>query len=70
MTPDQSYTAVQLLTLLNLKHRPTLLYNYLQPALKDEFVEMAIPDKPKSRLQKYRLTLKGKLLKSKLKKEG
>jgi ATP-dependent DNA helicase RecG len=32
---------------------------YLIPALKAGVIEMAVPDKPNSRLQKYRLTAKG-----------
>ncbi len=35
---------------------------YLVPALDAEFVEMTLPDKPNSRLQKYRLTAKGRAL--------
>lgn len=34
---------------------------YLMPALSGEFIEMTIPDKPNSRLQKYRLSEKGRL---------
>ena len=44
---------------LNLKHRPTFLYDYLQPAMDMGFIEMTQPDSPKSPTQKYRLTAKG-----------
>ncbi len=48
-----------------LKDRVHVHKSYLQPALQSEYIEMTIPDKPNSRLQKYRLTDKGKrLLKS------
>jgi predicted HTH transcriptional regulator len=40
--------------------------NYQQIALKFGLLEMTIPDKPNSRLQKYRLTEKGKALQKKL----
>ncbi|MDX9789397.1 MAG: hypothetical protein RBT61_01060 [Candidatus Kapabacteria bacterium] len=33
--------------------------HYLKPALEEELIEMTIPDKPNSRLQRYRLTDKG-----------
>mgnify|MGYP001614025059 CR=1 FL=1 len=45
---------------LKLKHRPTFRVNYLHPALDAGFIERTIPEKPNSRLQKYRLTEKGK----------
>jgi predicted HTH transcriptional regulator len=43
----------------NFKERRTFARNYIQPALKLGLIEMTIPDKPNSRLQKYRLTDKG-----------
>jgi predicted HTH transcriptional regulator len=43
----------------NFKERRTFTRNYIQPALKLELIKMTIPDKPNSRLQKYRLTDKG-----------
>jgi hypothetical protein len=39
---------------------------YLQPALKKGLLEMTLPDKPTSRNQRYRLTIRGKRLKSTL----
>lgn len=56
-------TARELMGLVEIKHRPTFLYNYLQRALDAELIEMTIPDKPKSSRQKYRLTEKGKQIK-------
>ncbi len=45
---------------VGIKHRPTFRKNYLHPALRQDFIEMTIPDKPTSRNQQYRLTEKGK----------
>lgn len=45
--------------LLSLKHRWHVTDAYLNPALEAELIEMTIPDKPTSRLQRYRLTAKG-----------
>ena len=50
----------QLQTSLGLKHRPTFKENYLKPALAERLIEMTVPDKPSSRLQKYRLTDAGR----------
>lgn len=47
---------------LNRSDREHFRLNYLKPALDLEFIEMTIPDKPNSRLQRYRLTEKGKLV--------
>ena len=52
---------------LALADREHFRLNYLKPALNLGFVEMTIPDKPNSRLQRYLLTEKGKQLKEKLK---
>jgi hypothetical protein len=43
-----------------MKHRPTFKAIYLRPKLVEGFIEMTIPDKPNSRLQRYRLTPAGK----------
>ena len=54
------YSTSDLMAQLQLKHRPTFIYNYMQPALKAGLIEMTIPDKPNSKYQRYRLTEKGK----------
>lgn len=45
---------------LGLSDRKSFRARYLKPALDDGLIEMTIPDKPNSRLQKYRLTVKGR----------
>ncbi len=45
---------------LSLKHDENFRKAYIKPALEQGLIEMTIPDKPKSRLQKYRLTALGK----------
>ena len=47
---------------LDLKHEDHFRDAYLTPALQAQYIEMTRPDKPTSRMQKYRLTDKGKLL--------
>ncbi len=57
---------VQIQELLGLKHKVKFLQNYLQPAISDGFIELTIPEKPKSPKQSYRLTSKGLQLQKKL----
>jgi len=45
---------------LGLSDRKSFRERYLKPALAEGLIEMTIPDKPNSRLQKYRLTDKGR----------
>ena len=45
---------------LGLKNAEYLRKAYLVPAMESGFLEMTIPEKPNSRLQKYRLTEKGR----------
>lgn len=54
------YTMQEIIELLGLRHRPTVKYNYIDPALELGLIEMTIPDKPRSSKQKYRLTKVGK----------
>lgn len=54
---EMSREALQ--TALGLQDRKSFRKRYLKPALADGLIEMTIPDKPNSRLQKYRLTDKG-----------
>jgi Fic family protein len=55
-------SAVECMHRLKLSHRPTFRANHLHPALEHGLIERTLPDKPNSRLQKYRLTPKGRLL--------
>ncbi len=51
---------------LSLKSRDHFRKNYLSPALEEQLIEMTIPDQPKNRNQRYRLTAKGKALQLRL----
>lgn len=57
---DKKYSTAELMELVGIKHRPTFLYNYLQPAIEAGLIALSIPDKPTSRNQRYYLTEKGK----------
>jgi hypothetical protein len=48
----------EIMEFLVLKHRPSFLANYLNPALSAGLVEMTQPDSPRSPTQKYRLRQK------------
>jgi predicted HTH transcriptional regulator len=52
-------TRRQLQQALELKNDEHFRKAYLQPALEQGLIEMTIPDKPRSKSQKYRLTAKG-----------
>jgi hypothetical protein len=54
---------------LNLKDRMHFVNEYLQPSLDEGWIEMTIPDKPRSRNQMYRRTVKGKTLFANLKED-
>ena len=50
----------QLQTALQSAHRSHFMATYIRPALESGLIEMTIPDKPRSRNQRYRLTSKGR----------
>jgi len=51
---DKTLSAVTLMELLDLKHRPNFRKNYLHPALEQGLIEMTLPQTPNARNQKYR----------------
>jgi hypothetical protein len=57
MKGEMSRDALQIA--LGLRDRKSFRERYLKPALDGGLVEMTLPGKPNSRLQKYRLTEKG-----------
>ena len=52
---QREYSLTELMSLLNLSHRPTFQQNYLNPAMDAGMIERTIPDKPKSPKQRYKL---------------
>jgi ATP-dependent DNA helicase RecG len=60
LEPGKELGNADILQSFQLKSRRRLRETYIHPALKDGLIEMTVPDKPTSRLQKYRLTDKGR----------
>lgn len=56
---DGEMSREELQNALGLQDRKSFRERYLKPALADGLIEMTMPEKPNSRLQKYRLTDKG-----------
>jgi ATP-dependent DNA helicase RecG len=63
----ETMTRDELQEKLQLKDRENFRKNYLLPGLNAGLIEMTLPEKPTSKNQKYRLTEKGRQLKTKLK---
>ena len=57
MTGDMKRKEIQ--STLNLKHEDHFREAYLIPALEAGYIEMTIPDKPRSSKQRYRITALG-----------
>lgn len=55
-------TREEIQALLDLRDRKSFRERYLKPALEGGWIEYTLPNKPNSRLQKYRLTEKGQTL--------
>lgn len=62
MTENDELSSQEIMDRLSLKDEKHFREAYRQPAIKANLLELTIPDKPRSRLQKYRITLLGKRL--------
>lgn len=62
---NDNMTRKELMSALKLSDRVNFVNKYLNPAIEQGFIEMTIPDNPKNRNQRYKLTQKGKGLKEK-----
>jgi len=49
----KTLSALEIMQLLNLKHRTNFRNNYINPALESGLIMMTIPQNPNSRNQKY-----------------
>jgi len=63
-------SSAELQAIIGIKHRETFQRNYLDRLLSEHWLERTIPDKPRSRLQKYRLAEAGAALLKDMQKEG
>lgn len=69
MSSNTSFTRDVLQAAMGLKDRENFRLNYLKPALEFGFIEMTLPHKPNSKLQRYHLTEKGVEWKQKIQNE-
>jgi len=63
---DGDLKRAEIQEILELKDRVNFIANYLNPSLEADYIEMTIPEIPTHQEQRYRLTAKGKILKTKL----
>ncbi len=64
---DSEYKRDELMRKNSVSHREYFRSSYLKPAIEKGLIELTIPNKPKSKNQKYRLTSLGQKLREKLK---
>ena len=50
----------EIMAALGLKDEKHFREHYQQPAIRSGLIEMTVPDRPRSRLQRYRLTQRGR----------
>ena len=55
---NDTLSATEIMERLELSHKPTFRRNYLNPALEMKLIERTIPDKPNSKNQKCRKSIK------------
>lgn len=65
---NEQLSLKELMEKVGLKHRPTFLENYINPAFEAGFLKVLYPDKPNHPRQKYLLTAKGLTLRNEIKK--
>ena len=65
---DEQLSLKALIEKVGLKHRPTFLENYVNPAFRKGFLRVLYPDKPNHPRQKYLLTAKGLAVYNEIKK--
>lgn len=56
----EGLSKIEIMAVLGLSGRDNFEKLYLRPVLDEGLLEMTVPDKPNSRLQKYRLTQNGR----------
>ena len=67
---DEELSILELMQKAGLKHRPNFIEYHLTPAVKEGYVRMLYPDKPRHPKQRYLLTEKGLKLYNELKKNA
>ncbi len=67
---DEELSILELMQKAGLKHRPNFIEYHLTPAVKEGYVRMLHPDKPRHPKQRYLLTEKGLKLYNELKKNA